>query len=190
MAGHETTAVAVAWAWYLLSQNPDAEARFHAEIDEVLGGKLPAMEDLPQLRYTESVFAESLRLYPPAWAVGRRTLQDYRVEEFIIPAGAIVLMSPYAVHRDPRWFSDPLSFSPGRWLTEDGARPKFSYFPFGGGARVCIGERFAWTEGILLLATIAQRWRLRLEPGQRVETRPLITLRSKHGIRMIAELRT
>lgn len=189
VAGHETTAVAVAWAWYLLSQNPEAEARFHSEIDQVLDGKLPGFEDLPRLRYTESVFAETLRLYPPAWAVGRRTLQDYRVGEFTIPSGAIVLMSPYAVHRDPRWFSDPLKFSPDRWLNEDSARPKFSYFPFGGGARVCIGDRFAWSEGILLLATIAQRWRLRLEPGHRVETRPLITLRSKHGMRMIAEPR-
>ncbi len=189
VAGHETTAVAAAWAWYLLSQNPEAEMRFHAEIDQVLGGKLPGLEDLPRLRYTEGVFAETLRLYPPAWAVGRRTLGDYRLGEFTIPAGAIVLMSPYAVHRDPRWFPDPLKFFPDRWLTEDSTRPKFSYFPFGGGARVCIGERFAWTEGILLLATIAQRWRLRLEPGHRVETRPLITLRSKHGIRMIAEPR-
>jgi cytochrome P450 len=189
VAGHETTAVAAAWAWYLLSQNAEAEARFHAEIDQVLGGRLPGFEDLPRLRYTESVFAETLRLYPPAWAVGRRTLQDYRVGEFTIPSGAIVLMSPYAVHRDARWFSEPLKFFPDRWLNEGSARPKFSYFPFGGGARVCIGERFAWTEGVLLLATIAQRWRLRLEPGHRVETRPLITLRSKHGIRMIAEPR-
>lgn len=190
VAGHETTAVAVAWAWYLLSQNPEAEARFHAEIDQVLVGKLPGFEDVPRLRYTESVFAETLRLYPPAWAVGRRTLQDYRVDGFTIPAGDIVLMSPYAVHRDPRWFPDPLKFSPDRWSSDDSTRPKFAYFPFGGGARVCIGERFAWTEGILLLAAIAQRWRLRLEPGQRVETRPLITLRSKHGIRMIAEPRS
>jgi cytochrome P450 len=189
VAGHETTAVAATWAWYLLQQNPEAEARFHSEIDQVLGGKLPGFEDLPRLRYTEGVFAETLRLYPPAWAVGRRTLQDYRVGGFTIPSGAIVLMSPYAVHRDARWFSGPLKFLPERWLTEDSSRPKFSYFPFGGGARVCIGERFAWSEGILLLAVIAQRWRLRLEPGQRVETRPLITLRSKNGIRMIAELR-
>jgi cytochrome P450 len=189
VAGHETTAVAVAWAWYLLSQNPEAEAHFHAEVDQALDGKLPGFDDLPRLKYTESVFAETLRLYPPAWAVGRRTLQDYQLDGFTIPAGDIVLMSPYAVHRDPRWFADPLKFSPDRWLAGDIARPKFAYFPFGGGARVCIGERFAWTEGILLLASIGQRWRLRLEQGQRVETRPLITLRSKHGIRMIAEPR-
>ena len=189
VAGHETTAVAVAWAWYLLSQNPEAQARFHAEIDQVLGGKLPGFDDLPSLRYVESVFAETLRLYPPAWAIGRRALRDYRVGNFEIPSSAIVLMCPYAVHRDPRWFTDPLKFEPARWLTENPERPKFAYFPFGGGTRVCIGERFAWAEGVLILATIAQRWRFRLEPGHRVETKPLITLRTKYGMRMIAEAR-
>jgi cytochrome P450 len=111
------------------------------------------------------------------------------VGEFLIPARSVVLTSPYAVHRDPRWFSDPLAFRPERWLTEDPARPKFAYFPFGGGARVCIGERFAWMEGTLLLAAIGQRWRLRLEPGHRVENQARITLRPKHGMRMIAERR-
>lgn len=189
VAGHETTAVAAAWAWYLLSQNPEAEARFHAEIDQVLGGRLPGFDDLPRLRYVESVFAETLRLFPPAWAIGRRALRDYRVGEFEIPSAAIILMCPYAVHRDPRWFSDPLKFEPARWLTENNERPKFAYFPFGGGTRVCIGERFAWAEGVLVLATIGQRWRFRLEPGHRVETKPLITLRTKYGMRMIAEAR-
>jgi cytochrome P450 len=137
----------------------------------------------------ESVFAETLRLFPPAWAIGRRALRDYRVGEFEIPAAAIILMCPYAVHRDPRWFPDPLKFEPARWLTENLERPKFAYFPFGGGTRVCIGERFAWAEGVLVLATVAQRWRFRLEPGHRVETKPLITLRTKYGMRMIAEAR-
>ena len=189
LAGHETTADALTWTWYLLSQNPEAEAAFHAELDRVLGGRLPSFEDLPQLRYTESVFAEALRLYPPAWGIGRRALEDYPVGDFLIPARSVVLMSPYVVHRDPRWFPDPLAFRPERWLAEESSRPKFAYFPFGGGARVCIGERFAWMEGTLLLAAIGQRWRLRLEPGHRVETHARITLRPKHGMRMIAECR-
>ena len=117
------------------------------------------------MRYTEAVFAEALRLYPPAWGIGRRALEDYPVGDFLIPARSVVLMSPYVVHRDPRWFPDPLVFRPERWLAEDSSRPKFAYFPFGGGARVCIGERFAWMEGTMLLAAIGQRWRLRLEPG-------------------------
>jgi len=189
LAGHETTADALTWTWYLLSQNPEAEAAFHAELDRVLGGRLPSFEDLPQLRYTESVFAEALRLYPPAWGIGRRALEDYPVGGFLVPARSVVLMSPYVVHRDPRWFPDPLAFRPERWLAEDSSRPKFAYFPFGGGARVCIGERFAWMEGTLLLAAIGQRWRLRLEPGHRVETHARITLRPKYGMRMIAERR-
>jgi cytochrome P450 len=189
LAGHETTADALTWAWYLLSQNPQAEAAFHAELDQVLGGRLPAFDDLPQLRYTERVFAETLRLYPPAWGIGRRALEEYQVGGFLIPARSVVLTSPYAVHRDPRWFPDPLAFRPERWSTEDPSRPKFAYFPFGGGARVCIGERFAWMEGTLLLAAIGQRWRLRLEPGHRVETQARITLRPKYGMRMRAEAR-
>lgn len=189
LAGHETTADALTWAWYLLSQNEQAEAAFHAELDQVLGGRLPAFDDLPQLRYTERVFAETLRLYPPAWGIGRRALEDYQAGGFLIPARSVVLTSPYAVHRDPRWFSDPLAFRPERWSTEDPSRPKFAYFPFGGGARVCIGERFAWMEGTLLLAAIGQRWRLRLEPGHRVETQARITLRPKYGMRMIAKSR-
>jgi len=189
LAGHETTADALTWAWYLLSQNPEAEAAFHAELDRVLAGRLPSFDDLPQLRYTEAVFAEALRLYPPAWGIGRRALEDYQVGDFAIPARSVVLLSPYVVHRDPRWFPEPLAFRPERWLAEDSARPKFAYFPFGGGARVCIGERFAWMEGTLLLAVIGQRWRLRLEAGHRVETHARITLRPKFGLRMITERR-
>ena len=189
LAGSETTANALTWTWYLLSQTPDAESKLHAELDRVLAGRLPALDDLPQLRYTEGVFAESLRLYPPAWAIGRRAKQDFSIGEYMIPARSIVLMSPWVVHRDPRWFPEPLNFSPERWLAEDAGRPKFAYFPFGGGARMCIGERFAQAEGALLLATLGQRWRFRLEPGHRVETRPLITLRARYGMRMTAEPR-
>ena len=186
LAGHETTADALTWTWYLLSQNPEAEAAFHAELDRVLAGRLPSFDDLPLLRYTEAVFAEALRLYPPAWGIGRRALEDYQAGEFLIPARSVMLMSPYVMHRDPRWFPDPLAYRPERWLADDPSRPKFAYFPFGGGARVCIGERFAWMEGTLLLAVIGQRWRLRLEPGHRVETHARITLRPKFGMRMIA----
>jgi len=191
LAGHETTANALTWTWYLLSQNPEAEAKLHAEIHEVLDGRLPTWDDLPRLRYTEMVFAEALRLYPPAWGIGRRAIEDYRVGDYAIPAGSILLMSPYVVHRDPRWFPQPERFDPDRWLPESiAARPKFSYFPFGGGTRVCIGERFAKVEGVLVLAVIAQRWRFRLVPGHRVETKALITLRPKYGMQMDALLAT
>lgn len=189
VAGHETTAVATTWAWYLLSQNPEAESRFHAELDQALSGRLPGFEDLPRLRYAESVFTETLRLYPPAWGIGRRVLADFELGGYTIPARTTVVVSPWVVHRDPRWFPDPLKFQPERWLAESQTRPKFAYFPFGGGTRVCIGERFALAEGVLLLATLGQRWRFRLAPGHRVETQPLITLRARHGMRMIAEPR-
>ena len=190
LAGHETTANALTWTWYLLSQNPGAEARLHQEVDRELGGRLPGVEDLPRLRYTEMTLAESMRLYPPAWGVGRRAISDYRVGEYVLPARSIILMSPYVVHRHERWFEEPERFEPERWLPEKAAtRPKFSYFPFGGGARVCIGERFAWMEGVLLLATLAQRWRPHLEPGQRIDHRALITLRPRYGMRMTLERR-
>ena len=190
LAGYETTSNALTWTWYLLSQNPEAESKLHAELDRVLAGRLPALDDLPRLRYTESIFAESLRLYPPAWAIGRRAKQDFSIGEYTIPARSIVLMSPWVVHRDARWFFDPLKFAPERWqTTEIESRPKFSYFPFGGGARVCLGERFAWMEVILVIATLAPRWRLRMASGQRVETKARITLRPKHPIRMIVERR-
>jgi cytochrome P450 len=190
LAGYETTANALTWTWYLLSQNPDAESKLHAELDRVLAGRLPALDDLPQLRYTEGIFAESLRLYPPAWAIGRRAKQDFSIGEYLIPARSIVLMSPWVVHRDARWFPDPLKFAPERWQTRDiESRPKFSYFPFGGGARVCIGERFAWMEGVLVIAALATRSRLRMAPGQRVETKARMTLRPKYPMRMIVETR-
>ncbi len=194
VAGHETTATALTWSWYLLSQNPEVEAKLHEEVERTLAGRLPTFEDLEKLKYTEAVFAETLRLYPPAWAIGRRALQDYEVGGVPIRKGQILLMSPYVVHRDPRWFAEPLKFRPERWTPEQSVeikqeRPKFSYFPFGGGARVCIGERFAWAEGVLLLATIAQKWKLRLAPGHKVETHATITLRAKYGMKMSAEAR-
>jgi len=190
LAGHETTANALAWTWYLLSRNPPAEERLHAELDAVLGGRAPSVEDLPRLAYTERVLAESMRLFPPAWIIGRRAMAPYSVGGFDIPQGSIVVASQWVTHRDPRFFPEPERFEPDRWLPEaKEARPKFSYYPFGGGPRVCIGEGFAWMEGILALATIARRWRPRLVAGQRVEPAPSITLRPKHGIRMTLERR-
>jgi cytochrome P450 len=190
LAGHETTANALTWTWYLLSQNQEAEAKLHAELDRVLQGRPPGLDDLPKLRYTEGLFAEALRLYPPAWAIGRRARGDFYVGEYRIPAESIVLMSPWVVQRDERWFSDPLKFAPERWQTAEGElRPKFSYFPFGGGARTCVGERFAWMEGVLVIAALASRWRLRMASGQQVDTRARITLRPKYPMRMIVEPR-
>jgi cytochrome P450 len=185
LAGHETTANALTWTWYLLSQNPECEARLHREIDSVLAGRVPEMADLPQLRYTEMVLAESMRLYPPAWAIGRMSKAPFQMDGVEIGAKSICILSPYIIQRDARWFPDPERFDPERWTAEAReSRPKFSYFPFGGGARVCIGERFAWMEGVLVLAAVAQKWKLRLDAGQRVEPLPLITLRTKYGMRM------
>lgn len=190
LAGHETTANALTWTWYLLSQHPEVAARFHAEIDEALKGRLPSAEDFPRLRYTEMVLAESMRLYPPAWLIGRRALSDYQINGYRIPARSILLLSQYVTHHDARFFPDPFRFDPERWTPEAReSRPKFSYFPFGGGPRLCIGEHFAWMEGVLVLATIAQRFRMRLAPGHPVEMQPLVTLRPKHGMKLILEAR-
>lgn len=190
LAGHETTANALTWTWYLLSQNPECEARLHQEIDSVLGDRTPHISDLPQLRYTEMVFAEAMRLYPPAWAIGRMSKAPFEIGGVRIEAKSICILSPYVTQRDSRWFPDPERFDPERWTVEEReARPKFCYYPFGGGARVCIGERFAWMEGVLVLATLARKWKLKLDPNQRVELLPLITLRSKYGMKMLVEER-
>lgn len=192
LAGHETTANLLSWTWYLLAQNPAAEATLHAELDEVLsrGRRLPTVADLPRLRYTEMVVSESMRLYPPAWVVGRLAVEDLEVGGYTIRSGSLVLLSQYVTHRDPRYFRDPARFSPERWTPEArDARPAYSYFPFGGGARRCIGEGFAWMEGVLLTATIASRWRMRLDPHHKVEPYPRITLRPRRGIRVTLERR-
>ncbi|HTW67096.1 MAG TPA: cytochrome P450 [Bryobacteraceae bacterium] len=190
LAGHETTANALSWSWYLLSQNPEAERRLHEELDAVLGGRAPELADVPNLRYTEMILTEALRLYPPAWAIGRMAKGPFSLGGAEVPAKSICILSPFLIHRDARWFPDPEKFDPDRWAPEtQDSRPKFAYFPFGGGARVCIGERFAWMEGVIVMAAIAQKWKLRLAPGQHVEPLPLITLRVKNGLRMIAERR-
>lgn len=190
LAGYETVANALAWTWLLLGQNPDAEARFHAELDAVLGGRLPTLEDLPQLRYTEMVFAESMRLYPPAWAMGRQSIHDVELGPYRFPRGTYFFFSQYIMHRSPEHFPDPLRFDPERFTTEQKmARQKFTYFPFGGGGRQCIGEAFAWMEGILILATLGQQWKLNLVPGQHIEVQPRITLRPRSQIRVVPERR-
>jgi cytochrome P450 len=190
LAGHETTANALTWTWYLLSQHPDVEGRLHSEIDRVLQGRAPELSDVPNLRYSEMVLSEALRMYLPAWAIGRMATGPFELGGEQIPAKSICILSPYLVQRDARWFPDPERFDPERWTPEAReSRPKFSYFPFGGGARVCIGERFAWMEGVIVMAAIAQKWKLRLSPDQRVEPLPLITLRVKNGLRMMVEPR-
>ena len=196
LAGYETVANALAWTWLLLGQNPQAESRLHAELDTALldsSGKarLPTLEDLPRLPYTEMVVAESMRLYPPAWAMGRQATQDIEVGPYFVPKGTYLLFSQYIIQRDPKYFPDPLTFRPERFTTEAKAqRPKFTYFPFGGGGRQCIGESFAWMEAILVLATLAQRWRLKVVEDHPIALQPKITLRPKHGIQVIPEFRT
>lgn len=184
LAGFETVANALAWTWLLLGQNPEAEMRLHAELDAVLGGRLPTFEDIPGLEYTAMVLSESMRLYPPAWAMGREVLEDVSIGPYRLRKGTMVFFSQFIVQRDPQWFPDPERFCPERFTPEAKAgRPRFAYFPFGGGGRQCIGESFAWMEAILALATIAQRWRIELIAGQRIELQPKITLRPKNGIR-------
>jgi cytochrome P450 len=190
LAGHETTANALSWTWYLLSGAPAVEARLHEEVDRVLGGRTPTLADLPSLAFVERVITESMRLYPPAWIIGRRALQDYPVDDYIVPARSIVVMSPYVLHRDPRLFDEPDRFNPDRWTPElKASLPPFAYFPFGGGTRRCIGESFAWMELILVASTIAQRWRLALVPNQAVAPQAVVTLRVKNGLKMVAHRR-
>ena len=191
LAGYETVANALIWTWYLLSQNRACEERLHEEVDRVLAGRLPAFEDVPRLQYVDMVLAESMRLYPPAWAMGRHALSAFHLGEFFLPARTTVLMSPFVLHRDSRYYPDPVRFDPQRFSPEAKARrPKFTYFPFGAGARQCIGESLAWMEGVLLLATIAQEWKLNLAPGHPVEPQPLITLRPRYGMQMLVERRS
>ena len=190
LAGHETTANALTWTWYLLSTAPDVEAKLHAEVDRVLQGRRPCVADIASLPFVERVVTESMRLYPPAWLIGRRAIADYELGPYVVPARTILVMSPFVTQRDVRFYTDPERFDPDRWTSEFRATlPKFAYFPFGGGPRQCIGESFAWMELVLLVATIAQRWRLELVPGHPVVPEPLVTLRTKHGMRMTAHQR-
>lgn len=184
-AGHETTSNALTWTWHLLSQNPDVEAKLHAEVDAVLGSGPPTPTDIPRLGYATKVLTESMRVYPPAWILVRQAANDVSLGGYSVPRGSSLVLSQYVVHHDPRFFSEPERFDPDRWTPEmKAALPKFAYFPFGGGARSCIGEPFAWMEGVLLLAAISRKWRMSQAPGNRVEMLPRITLRPKHGLPM------
>jgi len=190
LAGHETTANALTWTLYLLSQHPDADARLCDELERVLAGRAPSPRDYPNLPYTKRVITESMRLFPPAWIVGRRAIDEHTIGEHHLAPRSMVFMSPYVMQRDSRFYEQPERFNPDRWTAEfEAALPKFAYFPFGGGARQCIGEQFAWMEGVLVLATLVQRWRLELDPSQRIVPQPLITLRSKYGMNMRVFLR-
>lgn len=191
LAGYETVANALSWTWLLLGRNPEAEARLHAEIDSALEGRLPTLEDMPRLPYTEMVMAEAMRLYPPAWAMGRMATEDVEIGPYRFPKGSFVFFSQYIVQRDPQYFPDPLAFRPERFTAEaKAARPKFAYFPFGGGGRQCIGESFAWMEAVLVLATLAQRWRLQVVERQEIALQPKITLRPKFGIQVVPVFRS
>jgi cytochrome P450 len=188
IAGHETTANALAWTWHLLTQHEAVRAKMKAEIDTVLGpDRMPGLEDVARLPYTTAVFSESMRIFPPVWVVGRRALEDVTIGDYEVPRRTIVVTSQYLIHRDERYWPEPLEFRPERWLdaAAQAARPKFAYFPFGGGGRVCIGDAFAWTEGVILLAVMARRWRFEAVPGHPIEINPTVTLRPKHGLKMI-----
>lgn len=179
-AGHETTANALTFTFYLLSEHPEVERELHDELRRVLAGRLPTMQDVENLAYTRMVLSEAIRLYPPAWALGRESIAPCTLAGCEVPAGAVVLLSQWVTHRDPRWWPDPLAFDPLRFSPENRAgRPRWAYFPFGGGSRQCIGEAFAWTEAILVIATLAQRWRMEYVGTGLPRLQPLITLRPR-----------
>ena len=183
LAGHETTANALTWTGYLLSQHPEVEEKLQGEVDDVIGNRLPDAADFQHLTYTRAVLSESMRLYPPAWILERYSVADFQAGGYTIPRGSIILASQFLVHRDPRWWPEPLQFRPERWLEDEvEKRHRYSYFPFGGGTRICVGEHFAWMEGTLVLAMIASRWRLRYDRTKAPVPEPLVTLRPKGGL--------
>jgi cytochrome P450 len=187
MAGHETTANTMAWIWLLLSRHPEVEARLHAELDEVLdGGRPPSVADLPRLKYADAVVTETLRVLPTVWLLGREVMEPFEVGGYLAPAGTTLWMPQWVIHRDPRWFDDPEEFLPGRWLDGLARRlPRYAYFPFGGGPRVCIGNHFAQMEAVLLLATIARRFRPLVPEGVSPRPIPTMTLRPEGGVPVV-----
>jgi cytochrome P450 len=186
LAGHETTANTLSWTWMLLAQHPRVREKLTQELKTVLDGRAPAIADLPQLPYTHSVIKEAMRLYPPVTDVSRETTRDCEIGGYSIPKGCTLIMSQWVMHRDPRYFADPESFAPDRWENDlEKQLPRGVYFPFGDGARVCIGKSFALMEAVLILATIAQRFHLELESDNAIALQPSITLRPKHGIQVV-----
>jgi cytochrome P450 len=191
LAGHETTATALTWTWYLLSQHPEVEDRLHTELDEVLAGQPPAVEHIPRLPYTRMILDETLRLYPPTFSLSRRALVDDEIGGYVIPAKSTILLCPYTTHRHPAFWENPGVFDPERFHPERAAgRPHFAYFPFGGGPRQCIGNQFALMEAQLILATVAQQYRLRLVSGHKVEPEVVLTIRPRHGLPVTLQQRT
>ena len=190
LAGHETTALTLAWTWYLLGTSPEVEAKFHAELDNVLGDRDATFADLPRLKYTEQIAKESMRLYPPAYGLGREAINDCEIGGYRVPAGTQVFMFQWSTHRDARFYDQPATFNPERWTVDVEARlPKYAYFPFGGGPRACIGSSFAMMEIILVLATIGQKFRLELVPDHPVEIYPAMSLRPKDGVKVVVKAR-
>jgi cytochrome P450 len=190
LAGHETTALALSWTWYLLAQHPEAMARLRSEVENLLGGRPPTVADLPQLGYAEHVITEGMRLYPPAYGMGRECIEDCELMGYRVPAGTTLFLMQWVVHHDARFFTDPNEFRPERW--SDGWRerlPKYAYFPFGGGPRLCIGNTFAMMEATLVLAAMAQHVTMTLDPNHQVQLWPSITLRPAHGIRAVIHKR-
>lgn len=190
LAGHETTSNALTWSWYLLGEHPSVRATLDAELDDVLAGRPPIVADVPALPFADAVLRESMRCYPPAWAIGRRAITDHKADGYVLPAGCVLVVSPWLLHHDPRWWDEPESFRPERWLGGDGDRSRHAYLPFGAGPRMCIGEDFARLEAVLVLAAIARRWRFVHDPSHRVELQPVITLRPRTGMPMTAHRRT
>jgi cytochrome P450 len=185
LAGHETTANVLSWTWFLLGQNQEVEEKLSEELGRVLGGRVPTPTDLPRLVYTDTVLRESMRLYPPVWVIGRRALAPFRLGEYELPADTNVLISQLIMHKDARYFPEPERFDPDRWSTGDprgASLPRFAYFPFGGGPRVCVGAAFGMMEAVLLLATIAQQFRIQIAPAQKAKMQPTVTLRPRNGI--------
>ena len=190
LAGQETTALTLSWAWYLLAQSPDVEKKLHEEIDQ-LEGRPPAMDDVPRLKYTDMILKEVMRLYPPAYGVGRSAIADCELGGFHVPAKTQVFAFQWAIHRDPRFFAEPDRFHPERWTDEFTANlPKYAYFPFGGGPRICIGNTFAMMEMVLVMATIAQKFRFRMTVPRSVEIEPAMSLRPRGGIPLVIESRS
>jgi cytochrome P450 len=188
LAGHETTANALSWTWYLLSKFPDVERKLYQELNQVLEGRVPTLADIPALPYTRMVIDESIRLFPPAWLISRTAREDDVVDGITIPAGSIAFLSPYVTHRHPDLWENPEGFDPERFSpARSASRPDFAYFPFGGGPRLCIGNNFALMEAQLVLATMVQHFQVEIVPGHPIELQPSITLRPRHGI--LARLR-
>jgi cytochrome P450 len=190
LAGHETTALTLSWSFYLLANHPQAQAQLQTELQSVLGDRLPEVADIPRLKFAEQIVLEAMRLYPPAFMIGREPLADCELGGYTIPAGTTIFMSPWVMHHDERFYERPERFEPERWVGERAAAlPKMAYFPFGGGPRICIGNTFAMMESVLLLTTIVQGWSLRLVADHPIKLSPVLTLRPRYGIKVVVSKR-